>query len=360
MSDYSNYSVSDENEFSDEDNYAGAYGGYDDLYDDVMEEAGYDAWDIEDEEFGFDEERYLFEFDPFVEYFDLKDNLEELTMTYQSLLELAEMTCQLLSAWKKRKLIGGEHDVESNDDEPFNSFGLNLYQLDPTERDELRSYSINKLLRVFGGEEEVLNFVEQVSQLVKFLKKCLLHILGGCLPPALPYPVLSSILSHLLAIEGLDKFGQVTKQESQKILEIECMDKLYLSLADVYDHLKVVMFNIEPNTHSTEPSLKKKNDILSQVLAELAEISGITSSQEILEVVCDDGANPEGVVEMIGEKVGNQKQDVEQTIESIESGVESLVVASANVPIPGGSMKIEEIVEEVGNQDQERGQGKTI
>ena len=91
MSDYSNYSASDNDNFSDqEDNYAGAFGGYDDIYDDVMEEAGCDAWDIGNDEFDFDEERYLFEFDPFFEYCDI------VTMTYQSLVKLAEKTFQLL------------------------------------------------------------------------------------------------------------------------------------------------------------------------------------------------------------------------------------------------------------------------
>ena len=47
MTDYSNYSFIDSDDLSEEDNIAGAYGGYDELYD-VMEVAGYDAWDIGD------------------------------------------------------------------------------------------------------------------------------------------------------------------------------------------------------------------------------------------------------------------------------------------------------------------------
>ena len=67
--DYSNYSVIDYNNLSDEDHNAGAYG---DLYNDVMEEAGYDAWDIEYPEIDFEDEKYL-EFYHFSEYFYLKD-----------------------------------------------------------------------------------------------------------------------------------------------------------------------------------------------------------------------------------------------------------------------------------------------
>ena len=122
MSDYSNYSVSDYDDLTDEDNNAGAYGGYDDLYDDVMEEAGYDAWDIGDPEFDFDEERYLFEFDPFSEYFDLKDPSDIVTMTYQSLVQMAEMTNQLIGAWKKRSssaITPDDDTSKSSDQEPF-------------------------------------------------------------------------------------------------------------------------------------------------------------------------------------------------------------------------------------------------
>ena len=104
MSDYHDYDDDSEyDDFSVEDIYAGAYGGYDDLYDDVVEEAGYDAWDIVNPEFNFDEERPLFEFDPFSEYYDLsKDESGSVVMTYQALGELSEMTARLLQAWEKR------------------------------------------------------------------------------------------------------------------------------------------------------------------------------------------------------------------------------------------------------------------
>ena len=83
MSDYSDYS--DYEDFSDQDHYARSFGGHDDLYDDVVEEAGYDAWNIEQLEFGFDEERYLFELDPFSEYFDLLNSSQH-CCTYQGLV----------------------------------------------------------------------------------------------------------------------------------------------------------------------------------------------------------------------------------------------------------------------------------
>ena len=122
MWDYSDYD--DDSEYdglSDEDNYAGAYGGYDDLYDDVMEAAGYDAWDIENPEFNFDEESPMFEFDPFAEYYDLTDENDQVIMTYQALGNLSEMTVRLLKAWEKRSKVGHSEspDLSEVSDYPY-------------------------------------------------------------------------------------------------------------------------------------------------------------------------------------------------------------------------------------------------
>ena len=284
MSDYSNYSVSDYDLASDEDNYAGAYGGYDDLYDDVIEEAGYDAWDIEDPEFDFDEERQLFEFDPFSEYFELKDNSDIVMMTYQALVQMAETTSDLLVAWKKRSTAANPEDEESLPEagpDSFHQLGLNLYQLEQEDRDELRSYSVWKLMRVLGGKDEVLQLSAKVDQIMNYVKQVLINIMGSCLPSPLPYPVMSIILSNLLTTRGLNKLGHVAKDESVKLVEVKHMDKLYLAMADVFDHLKIVMFNIEPNTLATEPSMKEKKAKLEEEFELLDNI--LTDTDPILE-----------------------------------------------------------------------------
>eukprot|EP00092_Neocalanus_flemingeri_P038054 GFUD01041423.1.p1 GENE.GFUD01041423.1~~GFUD01041423.1.p1 ORF type:complete len:339 (+),score=116.55 GFUD01041423.1:81-1097(+) len=276
--DYSNYSVSED--YSDEYMYAGAYGGYDDLYDDVMEEAGYDAWDIGNEE------------------------SDVVTMTYQSLMKLTEMTYQLLRAWKKR--ASNEQDVETTQDDPFHSFGLN-----PQERVELKTYSDAKLKQIFGSNEEVSKFEEEVNQMMKFLRKCFLDILARCLPSSLPYPVLSTILSHLQAANGLHNVGVVTKPECSKMMEKEYMGKLYLGMASVYDHLKVVMFNIEPDTHNTELLLYNgKASLLARfsVLVELVNSFNIESGLDPFEIVSEIETNPGGGLEML-EKLGEAGGD---------------------------------------------------
>eukprot|EP00092_Neocalanus_flemingeri_P006427 GFUD01006924.1.p1 GENE.GFUD01006924.1~~GFUD01006924.1.p1 ORF type:complete len:404 (+),score=100.31 GFUD01006924.1:94-1305(+) len=307
MSDYSNDSVSDD--YSNQDNYAG---GYDDFVN-MIEEAGYDSSDIEDKEFGFDEETRLFQFDPFAEMvFD--------AVTYQSLVKLTEMTCQLLRAWKKRSSasLGEEQDVITTQDDPLH-FGYlgNLYQLmDPKERDELRTYSVKKLLQILGNDE-VSKLEEELNKMVKFLRKCLLNILESCLPRSLPYPVLSTILSHLQTAEGLHKVGVVTKLVSSKRIEEQYMHQLYLSLADVYEDLKAVMFNSEVNTNMWRPqqSLVELKAILLARFSRLKEFVDSfinVSGLDFLETLNDSETNLRGDLEMFEklEEAGGDEQFV--------------------------------------------------
>ena len=105
--------------------------------------------------------------------------------------------------------------------------------------------------------------------------------MGSCLPSPLPYPVMSIILSNLLTKRGLNKLGHVAKDEPVKVVEVKHMDKLYLAMADVFDHLKIVMFNIEPNTLATEPSMKEKKAKLEEEFELLDNI--LTDTDPILE-----------------------------------------------------------------------------
>ena len=55
------------------------------------------------------------------------------------------------------------------------------------------------------------------------------------------------------------------------------MDKLYLAMADVFDHLKIIMFNIGPNTLATEPTFNEKKESLCERFELLASI--VTSAK---------------------------------------------------------------------------------
>jgi len=274
MSDYFDYD--DESYYDDsfdEDNYAGALGGYDDMYDNVE----YDAWDIVYPEFNFDDERPMFDFDPFSEYFDLKDESEKVMMTYQALGELAGMTVKLLVAWDKRAaadhlvrqeptLLGVEGNEESLllrglNHYQFQPRGLNLYQLEMEERKYLRSNSVWKLEMLLGGSKEVKKLKQVIDNICHFLKRIVLAILGNCLPCPMPYPVLKTILSYLHPVKGAVNIGLVSIDDSREG-ERKDMERLYLSMAEVFDHVKVIMFNIEPNTLVTEPSIIEKKNML--------------------------------------------------------------------------------------------------
>jgi len=301
MSDYSDYD--DASEYEDsfyEDNYAGAFGGYDDLYDDVMEEAGYDAWDIENPEFNFDEERPMFDFDPFSEYFDLKDESDNVMMTYQALGELADMTAKLLYAWEKRAAVdhierqeGHTPMDQGNDCSPLLlGLNLNLYQLELEDRSDLRSYSVWKLARLLGGNEEVKKLKQVIENISNFVKRIILTSVGNSLPCPMPYPVINTILSYLLPVKGAVNIGPVTTEDSKEGERKE-MERLYLAMAEIFDHVKVIMFNIEPNTLVTEPSIIEKKEMLVgkfEVLVAIVESTQLQVSFEGLDIKENGGA----------------------------------------------------------------------
>jgi len=301
MSDYSDYDDASEYEYSSyEDNYAGAFGGYDDLYDDVMEEAGYDAWDIENPEFNFDEERPMFDFDPFSEYFDLKDESDNVMMTYQALGELADMTAKLLYAWEKRAAVdhierqeGHTPMDQGNDCSPLLlGLNLNLYQLELEDRSDLRSYSVWKLARLLGGNEEVKKLKQVIENISNFVKRIILTSVGNSLPCPMPYPVINTILSYLLPVKGAVNIGPVTTGDSKEGERKE-MERLYLAMAEIFDHVKVIMFNIEPNTLVTEPSIIEKKEMLVgkfEVLVAIVESTQLQVSFEGLDIKENGGA----------------------------------------------------------------------
>jgi len=250
MSGYSDYDDASEYDDSNyEDDYAGAIGGYDD----DMEEAGYDAWDIENPEHDFDDERPMFEFAPFSEYFDLVNEDGDVLMTYQALGKLAEMTAKLLVVWEKRAAVMHIEkqdptplDIEGDDDDPLFQ-GLNLYQLEVEKRSDLRSYSVRRLEMLLGGKEKVMKLKQVVNNISNFVKRIILASVGNSLPSPMPYPVINIILSYLLPVKGAVNIGLVTNDDSKEGERKE-MKRLYLVMAEVFGHVQVIMFISGPIT----------------------------------------------------------------------------------------------------------------
>ena len=209
-SDSSDLSDGSASEYGDEDD-TGDNGDHDD-YDYVVAQAGADNpdWDIKYDKSLWREESHLFWFNPFKTYFgfDIRNYTIEVTMTYQHLLQLAEMTLQLLTTWKKRSAAAGQEDDKSK-----GSFSqgkelavgrdvdLEFYfpSKGPKQRQKLRNYAVGCFFSIFGlggGKEGCLSLEDEVGEIAKFVKKCLLEILEDCLPPNLPY------LVHILPYAG--------------------------------------------------------------------------------------------------------------------------------------------------------------
>ena len=197
----------------------------------------------------------MFEFDPRAEYLDLQVGKEDDdVMTYQVLGNLADMTLKLLASWEKRaaayhlkKPDPTPLGVEVGKDYWLSSRGLNLYQLTMEERNDLRSYSVWKLEKIIGGKDEVKELKQVSKNISYFVKRIILSIVGNSLPCPLPYPVISNILSYLLAVKGAVNIGPVTTDDSRMGDKYD-MVELYFAMVDVYERVKRIMFVGAPNT----------------------------------------------------------------------------------------------------------------
>merc|ERR1719420_1423954 len=101
----------------------------------------------------------MYEFDPFAEYFGLKDESDNVMMTYQALIELSEMTSRLFQACEKRSSTAHSERAEPDLSEVClqNQTRYNLvhrYQLEEEERRYVRANSVWMLKRLLGDSEQ--------------------------------------------------------------------------------------------------------------------------------------------------------------------------------------------------------------
>jgi len=226
-----NHEDFDYSDISDADSYGDDYSEY--------ESDGLD--DIWYPEFGFDEETYLFEYDPTTHvHYDPNYPVEPST-SYQLVFTKTEMLSKLLGAWQKRSISNLQEEFS---DTEYSHFDVNLYQMVEGDRAKLRSFSVRKFLEMMGGQEEVEKFRKKIDQTLILTKKILSSILARCLPMDLPYPALRNILSHLLREEGLHMMGFMSSDdEVEKVNE-----RFHLSFLDdcityLYYYVKRLMFN---------------------------------------------------------------------------------------------------------------------
>jgi hypothetical protein len=131
-----------------------------------------------------DDDYFLMEFDPR----QINDR-GRVKMTYQAMLKMAEHTGELLDVMKKRVAEAIEREtLVIKDCVPFHGLNRNLYHLSCRNREKLVKYSVEKLLNVFGSEEEIVRFRNCIFLVAKFIKKVPLQHLRKTLTcnPALP------------------------------------------------------------------------------------------------------------------------------------------------------------------------------
>jgi len=242
---------------------------YGDDYDEY-ESDDLDQDDIWYPEFGFDEERYIFEYEP-TDHVHYDPNYPGFpSPSYQLVFTKTEMLSNLLGAWQKRSTSNSQGEFSNSE---YSDLDMNLYQLGGEDRDKLRSSSVRKFLEVMGGQEQVVEFREKIDQLLILTKKVLGSILARCLPMDVPYPALRNILSHLLREEGLHNVGYMSSDD-----EVEKVDeRVHLSLLDdcvtfFYRYLKNVMFySISLKVPSSTMSMYMK-DMMKRVDIKLNEL----------------------------------------------------------------------------------------
>jgi len=218
---------------NDSDSYGDDYSEYES--DDLDED------DIWYSEFGFDEERYLFEYEP-TDHVRFDPNYPGFpSPSYQLVFTKTEMLSNLLGAWQKRSISNLEGEFSNSE---YSDLDMNLYQLGGEDRDKLRSSSVRKFLEVMGGQEQVVEFREKIDQLLILTKKVLGSILARCLPMDVPYPALRNILSHLMREEGLHNVGYMSSDdEVEKMYEGFHRSFLDDCVTFFYCYMKNVMFN---------------------------------------------------------------------------------------------------------------------
>ena len=102
---------------------------------------------------------------------------------------------------------------------------------------------------------------EAVDGIFIFSKRIILAILENSLPRPMPYPVMNTILSYLLPVKGAGNIGLLSNDEEAKVVERKDLAELYLALAEVHDHVQVIMFSTDPLVY--EPSkMNEKKTIL--------------------------------------------------------------------------------------------------
>merc|ERR1719233_536314 len=153
--------------------------------------------------------------------------------------------------------------------------------MEQKDRVKLRSYSVLKILEIFEGENEMEELTEKVNQAGIFLKKVLSFLMGRRLPTALPFPVMSTILFHLIREEGLHKVGLVGEEEGKEggleageFSELRDMIHLYDNIAHLYSLIRDVMFSYYRGERVSTGDFRQRKENLIKAVDDMMEALG--------------------------------------------------------------------------------------
>merc|ERR1719309_1023872 len=192
----------------------------DDLYDDS-------------EEFGYDEEKYLFDYaPPMIDWYEWNFRPSRFLaqndpIDYELLLPLVNLTIDIVEVFITRL---EEAKVDKGFEAKCHRYkftGSNYYQLDAQGRRRSRAFSVKLVLRQVDKEEDIYSLKAVLQEIVRSIKMRMEITAMKQLQvwfPTLPYPAVRTILSHL----GLHR-GLMISSEEMSIIR-----KMYLNIGLIY------------------------------------------------------------------------------------------------------------------------------
>merc|ERR1719319_270868 len=175
--------------------------------------------------------------------------MEKERVSYEQLYTLAVQTEKMLAAWKKRKEKSGiawdvrvvEGSLGDAEIEPVQ------YKEDMTAPERVK-YSVKKLMELLENSRQLDNLTNLMKEVKTWLQKHMMESVNSCLPLSLPYPALSCLFKALYNSinfneeDAIPQLGLMDLSEADALVEEKYMVALYLSMADVYNVMREIMF----------------------------------------------------------------------------------------------------------------------
>jgi len=211
-----------------------------------------------------------------------QEEIENERVSYEQLYKLSVQNVKMLAAWKKRKKktkvswdiekledlltnLREDHDIPaifhtSVIQEPefvdTNQYGYIVPEMmTPTERVK---YSVGKLMQMLGTNAQLDELSSELIQVKNWLFSQMMKSLNSCLPVSLPYPAMTSLFKALYDVNNsveensTPQLGMMDSSDAIKLVEEKYLVRLYLSMADIYNVLREIMFRHPALTRPTD------------------------------------------------------------------------------------------------------------